>query len=69
VKDPAIYERMRFHAVEPNGYVDPAPLQRFMEFCIDKGVSTTRLDMKTLIDTRFVDYALERLGRWPDPYR
>src|SRR5262249_54261335 len=69
VKDPAFYERMRFHAVEPNGYVDPAPLQRFMEFCLDNAVSTTRLDMKTLIDARFIDYAVERLGRWPDPYR
>jgi NitT/TauT family transport system substrate-binding protein len=69
VKDPAMYERMRYHAVEPNGYVDPRPIERFQDFCIDKGLLPTRVDLAQLIDPQFVQYALERLGRLPDPYR
>jgi len=69
VKDPAMYERMRYHAVEPNGYIDPRPIERFQDFCIDKGLLPSRVDLAQLIDPQFVQYALERLGRLPDPYR
>jgi NitT/TauT family transport system substrate-binding protein len=69
VKDPAMYEKMRFHAVEPNGYLDPRPIDRFQEFCIEKGILPTRVDVAKLIDPQFVQYAVDRLGRWPDPYR
>ncbi len=69
VKDPAMYEKMRFHAVEPNGYIDPRPIERFQDFCVEKGILPSRVDVAKLIDPQFIDYAVNRLGRWPDPYR
>jgi NitT/TauT family transport system substrate-binding protein len=69
VKDTAIYERMRYHAVEPNGYLDPRPLERFQEFSMDKGLLPRRLDVAGMIDPQFIQYAVQRLGAWPDPYR
>jgi NitT/TauT family transport system substrate-binding protein len=69
VKDPAMYERMRFHGVEPNGYIDPGPIERFQDFCIEKGILPSRVDLAQLIDPQFVQYAVDRLGRLPDPYR
>ncbi|HEY7065290.1 MAG TPA: ABC transporter substrate-binding protein [Chloroflexota bacterium] len=69
VKDPAMYEKMRFHAVEPNGYIDPRPIDRYQDFCIEKGILPQRVDLSTLIDPQYVNYAVDRLGRLPDPYR
>jgi NitT/TauT family transport system substrate-binding protein len=69
VKDPAMYEKMRFHGVEPNGYLDPRPIDRFQDFCIEKGTLPQRVDIAKLIDTQFIEYAVNRLGRLPDPYR
>ncbi|HZS01921.1 MAG TPA: ABC transporter substrate-binding protein [Chloroflexota bacterium] len=69
VKDPAMYDKMRFHGVEPNGYLDPRPIDRYQDFCIEKGILPARVDTAKLIDPQFIEYAVNRLGRWPDPYR
>ena len=69
VKDAAMYDKMRFHGVEPNGYLDPRPIDRYQDFCIEKGILPQRVDVNKLIDTQFIEYAVNRLGRLPDPYR
>ncbi len=69
IKDPTMYNHMRFHAVEPNGYVDPRPIERFQEFCLDRGIISSKIDVEQFIDRQFIQYAVERLGRLPDPYR
>jgi NitT/TauT family transport system substrate-binding protein len=69
VKDPAMYERMRFHGVEPNGVLEARPLERFQDFSIDKGLLPNRVNVASLIDPQYVEYAVQRLGKWPDPYR
>src|SRR5262245_50739707 len=69
LKDRALYDRMGYVAVEPNGYVDPAVLEQFQDWVFQKGRVPQKVDMRALIDPQYVNYAVERLGKLPDRYR
>jgi NitT/TauT family transport system substrate-binding protein len=65
VKDPALYADMSFSYVDPDGRVDPERIAADVQYYLAKGFTQQPIDVQQVIDTRYVDYALARLG----PYR
>ncbi len=65
VKDPALYAQMQFAAIDPDGRVRPEVLERDVQYYLAKGFMQQPVDVRQVIDHRFADYALSRLG----PYR
>jgi len=65
VKDPALYERMVPAGLNPDGRIDLAALAGSVEVYRANGALAEMLDLNAIVDHRYVDYALERLG----PYR
>ena len=65
VKDPAIYGQMAFAAIDPNGRVKPDVLQMDVQYYLAKGFMQQPIDVNQIIDNRYADYAVSRLG----PYR
>jgi NitT/TauT family transport system substrate-binding protein len=63
VKDPALYDRMALHAVDPNGAVDPAIVAEVQDWFASKGVVQVKIDPERIVDRQYLDYALQRLGR------
>ncbi len=67
VKDPALYEQMNFSFIDPDGRVDPALLAADVRYYLAKGFMQQPVDVNQVIDHRYVDYALGRLGRYSAP--
>jgi NitT/TauT family transport system substrate-binding protein len=65
VKDAAMFERMAMAGLDPDGRVNQASVAEDLDFYIRNGYVQQRLDVADVIDNRYVDYAVERLG----PYR
>ncbi|HLI25543.1 MAG TPA: ABC transporter substrate-binding protein [Chloroflexota bacterium] len=65
VKEPALYERMGLPYVNPDGRVTTADLQAQQAWHVAQGLVAQPVNMESLVDGRFVDYALGVLG----PYR
>jgi hypothetical protein len=69
VKDPALYERMGSHAVEPNGYLDVPVIADMQDCYVRQGLIPQPVDVNALVDRQYRNYALQRRGTLPDPYR
>jgi NitT/TauT family transport system substrate-binding protein len=69
VKDPALYERIGSHAVEPNGFLDVPVIADMQDWYVRQGLIPQPVDVNALVDRQYLDYALQRLGTLPDPYR
>jgi NitT/TauT family transport system substrate-binding protein len=67
VKDPAIYDQMAFAGIDPNGRVQPEVLQQDVEYYVSHGFMQQWMDVRQVIDGRYVDYALGRLGQYQPP--
>jgi NitT/TauT family transport system substrate-binding protein len=65
VKDPQLYAQMTFAGIDPNGQVKPEVLQLDVDYYVAKGFMSQWMDVRQVIDSRYADYALGRLG----PYR
>jgi NitT/TauT family transport system substrate-binding protein len=65
VKDPALYERMGFTSIDPDGRVLQERVEADARYYLARGFSQQAIDVSQVIDTRFTDYAVSRLG----PYR
>lgn len=65
VKDPKLYDQMGFNAIDPNGEILIDRLESDVEYYLSKGYMQQPVDPRQVIDRRFLDYALARLG----PYR
>src|SRR4051812_5711495 len=64
VRDLALLERTAPSWMDPNGSVNVASLRALQRWYVDRG-ETGDVDLERVIDTRFVDYALGQLGRYP----
>jgi NitT/TauT family transport system substrate-binding protein len=62
VKDPAIYERMVPAGLDPDGRVQVEALAGSLEAYRAMGALSDAVDLATLVDHQYVDYARERLG-------
>jgi NitT/TauT family transport system substrate-binding protein len=65
VKDKRLYDRMGFNAVDPDGRIMPERIAADVQYYLAKGYVQQPVDVLQLIDLRYADYALARLG----PYR
>lgn len=65
VKDPALYDRMGLSYIDPDGALNLASLADQVAFYHDFGAIPSPVDVSSLVDNRFREAALQRLG----PYR
>jgi NitT/TauT family transport system substrate-binding protein len=65
VKDPALYEVMGMHTVDPNGALNPASWDQLQEFYLRVGVQQQKVDLSRHVDLAYLNAALDRLGREP----
>jgi NitT/TauT family transport system substrate-binding protein len=65
VRDLALLERTAPSWMDPNGSVNMASLRALQRWYVDRGETTGDVDLERVVDTRFVDYALGQLGRYP----
>ena len=65
VKDPALYDVMGMHTVDPNGALNPASWDAFQEFYLRMGLQQQRVDLARHVDESYLQAALDRLGREP----
>jgi NitT/TauT family transport system substrate-binding protein len=66
VKDRAIYDRMVFNGIDPDGKVNIEGLKDDQEYYLSVGLQTERIDVDKLVDDSLARYAVEQLG---GPYR
>jgi hypothetical protein len=69
VKEAALYDRMGFHAVEPNGYIEARVIAEIQDWFAGRGLIPEPVDVERIIDRQYLEYAVQRLGAIPDPYR
>lgn len=64
VKDAAQYQKVVLAALNPDGAMNIESLAQQQEFFIERGGMTSRVDLKKAIDTQFVEYAVQKLGKY-----
>jgi NitT/TauT family transport system substrate-binding protein len=67
VKDPALYAQMSFSYIDPDGRVDPERLAADVRYYLAKGFMQQPIDVYQVVEQRYVDYALARLGPYKPP--
>ena len=64
VKTPALYDRMRFPGIDPNGGVNTAGLAQDMAYYVASGRQRQAIDMSLIIDQGYAADAVADLGRY-----
>ncbi|MBX5491530.1 MAG: ABC transporter substrate-binding protein [Chloroflexi bacterium] len=64
LKDRSVLERVVLHTYNPDGYVNVEALQEDLNVFLQLGVVQQPVDLRTVVDHQFVDYAIQRLGRY-----
>ena len=65
VKDPALYDKMSFTGAYTSGEVSLETLQHDMAWYQANGYLEAAPDLNRIVDTRFAEYARQRLGPYP----
>lgn len=63
-KDPALIRRMVPAGLNPDGYVNEASIESDLEWYFERGHVRERPDIRRLVDNRYVDFAIQQLGRY-----
>jgi NitT/TauT family transport system substrate-binding protein len=63
LKDKAMYDKMQWSYMDPNGEISIDGLLDQQEWYVKHGFVSTKAKVESMIDRRFLDYALEKLGR------
>lgn len=64
VKDVALYDKMAMPGLNPDGYVDKKGLAWGIQFWLSTGDMKETIDIDKVVDNRFVDNALQKLGKY-----
>ncbi|MCL5959574.1 MAG: ABC transporter substrate-binding protein [Chloroflexi bacterium] len=64
IKDPTVYERMIPPYVNPDGYVDAKGIATDQAAYVKLGMVPTPIDLSKVIDQQYVEYAIEKLGKY-----
>jgi NitT/TauT family transport system substrate-binding protein len=64
VKDPALYAKMSWDPIDPNGYVNADPVAYDLDWYATHGYVQERPNLAQVIDNTFVDHALTVLGKY-----
>jgi len=62
VQDRGLYDRMHWGYIDPNGAIMKESLQDQVDWYVRQGMVTRPIDVSTIIDERYVNFALEKLG-------
>jgi len=65
VKDRALYERMQWGHIDPNGVVGKESLREQQDWYVRQGSVTRKVDVDEIVDDRYAKYAVEQLGVAP----
>jgi NitT/TauT family transport system substrate-binding protein len=65
VKDAALYPLMSWSGVDPNGGLDERMLDEMQDYLYQKGTIREKVDPSRVVDHSYANYAVERLGRYP----
>ena len=64
VKNPAIYDQMIMPGIDPNGELNVASIQEALDQFTADGDVKARIDLQKVVDTSFIRYAQQVLGRY-----
>jgi NitT/TauT family transport system substrate-binding protein len=64
LKDPAIYRRIKYSWMDPNGVVNRASLEGYAALFRDLGVATTPIDLSPAFDDKYRAFAVQYLGEY-----
>jgi NitT/TauT family transport system substrate-binding protein len=64
LKDPAIYRRIKYSWMDPNGVVNRASLEGYAALFRDLGVATTPIDLSPAFDDKHRAFAVQYLGEY-----
>ncbi len=67
LKDPALYTRISWPNLDPNGALDPQALDTMQDYFVKVGTQQEKQDIHRVIDPSYMSYAIERLGRVAPP--
>ncbi len=62
VKEPALFSKMIYPAVDPNGGIDKPSITRMIDWNTGQGYITGKLDINTMVDDQFLKFALGQIG-------
>ncbi|MDP2726093.1 MAG: ABC transporter substrate-binding protein [Dehalococcoidia bacterium] len=63
-KDRPLYDKMIMGGLDPNGALNVQDIARQLDFYMEVGGVKEKVDLKEIIDTQFVDYAVQKLGKY-----
>jgi NitT/TauT family transport system substrate-binding protein len=66
LKDKAMYDKMQWSYMDPNGEISFEGLHDQQDWYAKNGFVATKANVEAMTDRRFLDYALEKLGRAND---
>jgi NitT/TauT family transport system substrate-binding protein len=66
LKDKAMYDKMQWSYMDPNGEISFEGLRDQQDWYAKNGFVATKANVEAMTDRRFLDYALEKLGRVDD---
>ncbi|MCL5961465.1 MAG: ABC transporter substrate-binding protein [Chloroflexi bacterium] len=64
LKDPKLFDTMKLAGLDPNGRINVKSLEDDQDWYLAKGSLKEKVDLKNVIDYQYVDYALEKLGKY-----
>ena len=62
LKDRAIYDKMHWGYIDPNGVILKDSLQNQIDWYAQQGMISRRIDVDSIVDERYVTFALDKLG-------
>ncbi len=65
VKDATLYDKMVMPGLDPNGRVNVESLAEEQDWFLKKGSQKAQVDLKKVVDTQYIDWAVQKLG----PYK
>ena len=66
LKDKAMYDKMQWSYMDPNGEISFDGLRDQQDWYAKRGFVATKADIESMVDRRFLDYALDKIGRVDD---
>jgi NitT/TauT family transport system substrate-binding protein len=67
VADPAVYDKIVLPGLNPDGHVFKESVAEDQRWFLQLGLQREPVDIDQLVDSQFVDYALQQLGRYQPP--
>ena len=64
VKDRALYDKLGLPGLNPDGAANDKDIAAQQDFFVARGYQKEKLDLKPVLDHQFVNYALDKLGKF-----